>query len=475
MLDSPVEPVVRLRFILNADLVDTDAAPGTPVLDWLRVTRGLRGTKEGCREGDCGACLVLVGRSDGAAVRYRALTSCLLPMAEVDGCHLVTVEGLGGDALSAVQRLLVEEGAIQCGFCTPGIAVAMTGFLLTSDHPDLDSAIAAVEGNICRCTGHASIRRAGARLVELARTVPAAGARATALAAEGLLPEWFAGIPDRLAPLAPARAAVDPAPGQLVVAGGTDAYVQRPDELAAADLALLSRAALGGVWSDDQHLYLGATTTAEELFTSPELLEVVPALRRAHHLVSSQPIRHRATVGGNIVNASPIGDLTVILLGLGAEVGVGRASATRTLPLAALFEAYKRLALEPGELVRWVRFPLERRHARFNFEKVSKRATLDIASVNSAISLRLERGVIADAHLSAGGVAPIPLALVAAEAFLEGREVSAATAREAAAVAAAEISPISDVRGSADYKTRLLRRLVLAHFQVLFGLDEGLR
>jgi len=466
---------VRLRFILNADLVETDEAPGTTVLDWLRLSCGLKGTKEGCREGDCGACLVLLGHGDGTTVRYRALTSCLLPMAEADGCHLVTVEGLGGDGLSAVQRLLVEEGAIQCGFCTPGIAVAMTGFLLTADSPDLDSAIAAVEGNICRCTGHASIRRAAARLVDLARAVPADGARVPALVGEGLLPQWFAGVPDRLAALGPPAVGGAPAPGRLVVAGGTDAYVQRPDDLAAADLALLTRTGLGGIWTDDRHLYLGATTTAEELFTSPDLLEAVPALRRAHHLVSSQPIRHRATVGGNIVNASPIGDLTVILLGLGAEVGVGCGGATRTLPLADLFEGYKRLALGPGELVRWVRLPLNRTGVRFNFEKVSKRVTLDIASVNSAISLRVERGVIADVRLAAGGVAPIPLALVAAQAFLEGREVSATTARGAADVAASEIRPISDVRGSADYKARLLRRLILAHFQVLFGTEEGIR
>lgn len=466
---------MRLRFILNDDLVEVDERPGTPVLDWLRSVHGLRGTKEGCREGDCGACLVLLGRLEGPRVAYRAQTSCLLPLAEVDGAHLVTVEGLGGDGLSPVQRLLVEEGAIQCGFCTPGLAVGLTGFLLAAERPDLDSAITAVEGNICRCTGYVSIRRAADRLVDLARAVPADAERVPALVREGLLPKSFAAIPDRLARLAPPPAAGDLEPGRLVVAGGTDAYVQRPDEVAAADLYLLSRAGLGGVWSDEQDLYIGVATTVEELFSSVELMAAVPGLHRARRLVSSQPIRHRATVGGNIVNASPIGDLTIMLLGLGAEVGVGRTACDRTLPLADLFQGYKQLALRPGELVRWVRFPLDRRHGRFNFEKVSKRVTLDIASVNSAISLRVERGVIADARLAAGGVAPVPLALTGTQAFLEGREVSAATARGAADVAASEISPISDVRGSADYKSMLLQRLVLAHFHALFGLEEGLR
>ena len=208
--------------------------------------------------------------------------------------------------------------------------------------------------------------------------------------------------------------------------------------------------------------------------TSEILAETVGNLDSAMSLMGSLPIRHRATIAGNIINASPIGDMTVILLALDAEIGLHSGKARRSLPLHDFFLGYKELDLRPGELVEWVRFQAPGEGALFNFEKVSKRTHLDIASVNTAASLRLDDGRIAYACLAAGGVAPIPMQLPQTADYLCGLEPSAETAIAAADVARSEIAPISDVRGSADYKRLLLGQLILAHFNVLFGVEEGL-
>jgi xanthine dehydrogenase small subunit len=190
--------------------------------------------------------------------------------------------------------------------------------------------------------------------------------------------------------------------------------------------------------------------------------------------MGSLPIRQRATLAGNIVNASPIGDMTIILLALDAELGLAAGDSHRTIPLHKFFLAYKHLDLRPGELVEWVRFIAPSSGSLFNFEKVSKRRHLDIASVNTAIALDMHKGRIRRACLSAGGVAPVPLQLARTAEFLSGRKPGAATALAAADIAQGEVAPISDVRGSADYKRLLLKQLVLAHFHVLFKIETGL-
>ena len=466
-------PATPTRFVLNRGLVVADVPGGTPTVDYLRRHAHLSGTKVGCREGDCGACLVLLGELAEEDLRYHPVTSCLLPVAALEGRHLVTVEGLNGDGLNLVQQAIVDEGAVQCGFCTPGIVVALTGFLLSSPELVAGDAIAAVEGNICRCTGYVSIRRVVDRLVEaLATRLDPHEERLPALIREGFLPAYFGRIRDQLQAVHSTPAAPVRSQPQVVVAGGTDLYVQRPLAMAEAELFLLARAGLSGIWDDQEHLYVGATTTVEELRCSAQVRQQIPGLERFTRLVSSQPIRHLATVGGNLVNASPIGDLTIMLLALDAEVGLGLDDVTRVVPLRAFFLGYKELDLQPPELVRWVRFRRHEAGHRFNFEKVSKRAHLDIASVNSAVSLVEEGGILTNVNLAAGGVAPVPLYLAAASRYLVGREPSAANVRQAATVAATEIAPISDVRGSAEYKRLLLRQLIYAHFDVLFGLGE---
>jgi xanthine dehydrogenase small subunit len=464
-----------LRFVLNDSHVATEVPHGLPALDYLRRHARLTGVKYACREGDCGSCAVLLGRRQPDRVNYRAVTSCLLPLGAVDHHHVVTVEGLNGPALSPIQRAFVDRGASQCGFCTPGFVVTLTGHLLEATAWTARDMVEAVAGNICRCTGYTSILRAIDDLVEqLEQKVDPAEPRVAALVREGLLPDYFLRVGTMLGDLGPAVEPQLSDGSHLVVAGGTDLYVQRPLQVEDGPILVLREPQVPPIRRENDHVYLSAGATAEDMKGSRILADTVGGIDRAMELMGSWPIRARATVAGNLVNASPIGDMTIILLALDAELGTVLGSEHRVLPLARFFHGYKELDLRPGELVEWVRFSADRRVARFNFEKVSKRTHLDIASVNSAISVTMDGDRFVSVILSAGGVAPVPARLPRTEALLRGRTADAATAHAAAAVARTEVAPISDVRGSAAYKRLLLGQLVLAHFNVLFGLEDGL-
>ena len=464
-----------LRFVLNDNQVTTDRPHGLPALDYLRRDAGLTGVKYACREGDCGSCAVLLGRPLGDRIRYQAVTSCLLPLGALAGRHVVTIEGLNGVDLTPVQSAFVDRGASQCGFCTPGFVVSLTGHLLETAAWQASAMVEAIAGNICRCTGYTSILRTVDDLVcLLQRRIDPAEPRAEALVREGLLPEYFLHVRALLDDLGDATQPAPPTQHRLIVAGGTDLYVQRPLEIEDSPVFVLREPEAPPIRHDGRHIYLAGSATAEDLKRSEILAESVGGIDRAMELMGSWPIRNRATVAGNLVNASPIGDMTIILLALDAEIGLIRGDAKRSVPLREFYRGYKTLDLRPGEIVEWVRFSADRERSRFSFEKVSKRTHLDIASVNSAISLQMDGRRIAAACLSAGGVAPVPTRLPQAEAMLTGREPDAALAREAAALARTEVAPISDVRGSAGYKRLLLGQLVLAHFNVLFDVEEGL-
>ncbi len=472
----------RISFILNDVEVGSGLPAGTVLLDYIRNERRLTGTREGCREGDCGACTVLLGTLEAGRVRYRTVNSCLFPLADAAGRHVVTVEGLNSAGLTPVQQAIVSEGASQCGFCTPGIVVSLTGFLLEDAYLEDDGAVTAIEGNVCRCTGYASIRRALERLLrEMRPGMLAASGRLPALIAAGVVPAYFALIAARLAALAAPAGGVQP-PRQgpsgakekgkasaVVMGGGTDLYVQRGRDLPEKDILLIARReGFAGVWPSSERVYIGAATPVAALMESPLLAAVLPELTGALRLISSAQIRNRATIGGNIVNASPIGDLSVIFLALGADIGLRAGGKAREKKLSDFFLGYKKLDLRPGEVVAWVSMRLAPDGVRFHFEKVARRRHQDIASVNSAVGLEMAGERIAVARVSAGGVAPVPLYFKAASAFLAGKEVSPGVVGEFIGVAADEIAPISDVRGSSTYKQALLRRLLFAHFLELF-------
>ncbi len=453
-------------FILNERPVRTDERPGLTLLEFVRDVSCLSGTKDACREGECGACTVLVGspRADGA-VAYKACASCLLPLGAVDGCHVVTVEGLGGDPLTLVQRLIVEHSASQCGFCTPGIVLSLTGFALGSPSLSYEDALNALDGNICRCTGYASIRNAARALCEaLAGAARHPGQRLEVLLATGVVPAYFRGIPARLAELK-AAPATPCGRNAIAVAGGTDLLVQRPEQLRDSELCFLSkRRDLDYIREDKGFLRVGGAVTIEDFRNSEAVRRAFPRLADDLLLHSSAILRNKATLAGNVVNASPIGDASIILLALGASLTItGENGKKREVPLDKFYLGYKKTDLACGELVSEISIPLPPAGARYHFEKVSNRTILDIAAVNSALLLVTgPDGAVTSLRVSAGGVGPVPMLLPGPEKF-HGRKPDTALFNDLSKAALAAAKPIDDIRGSAEYKRLLLGQLMLAH------------
>lgn len=459
-----------IDFLLNEELVSTSISPATTLLDFLRYQRLLKGTKCGCREGDCGACTVLIGSLNNGKVSYQSMTSCLLPLANVQGKHIVTVEGINTERgqLTLVQEALAEEGGSQCGFCTPGFVMSLTGYCINNESIDRTSAISAIDGNICRCTGYKSIERAIDR-INAKLQYPHQTSSIDEAIQLAIVPEYFSGIAARLADLRDKAPNMEPkqiGSGFLWVGGGTDLYVQKAEEMLHQQVKYASKANIGSsITKKGTEVEIRGNVTVSELMSSPIIQSLFPFINQQFKLISSTPIRNMATVAGNLVNASPIGDLSIWLLALDARLVLEHSHQTRVIALRDFFLGYKQLAKSPDELVQSVRFAVPQGSYTCHFEKVSKRTYLDIASVNSAFYIEKKDGLISRARLSAGGVAPIPLFLTQTSSFLEGKYLSDAESLlpEADAIMQTEISPISDVRGSEVYKRLLLRQLLHAH------------
>jgi xanthine dehydrogenase small subunit len=464
-----------IRFILNENIVETALSPGMVLLDFIRYHQHLMGTKIGCREGDCGACTILVGELKDSHLQYQSMTCCLMPLANAAGKHIVTIEGINlPQGLNPVQQAMLEAGGTQCGFCTPGFIMSMAGFCLAGKPATDQNVIAAIDGNICRCTGYKSIERAASKVAELLdsrkKEDPAQFA-----ADKNLLPAYFGTIKRRLFELQASNGSpvpVSPDPGYFL-GGGTDLYVQKHDEIANTSLRFLfDKPELNGISKKGSKCIIGPSTTVTDLKESPIINEFFPAFQRYAKLVSSTPIRNMATIAGNFINASPIGDFTIFFLALDASITLvsqpepGKGS--RAVSLRKLYKGYKVLDKQPEEIITQIEFDLPGKNDLFHFEKVSKRTHLDIASVNSAINITLNDDTIEKAGLSAGGVGPVPLYLEKASSFLAGKPLSEELINDVIEIAQTEISPISDARGTADYKRLLLSQLIKAHFITLF-------
>lgn len=456
-------------FLLNCNSVEENVSPGELVLDIIRYNQGLTGTKAACRAGDCGSCQILLGEHMSDRIHYQAVNACLLPVGAITGHHVVTIEGLNSEQLNPIQRALVDNGAIQCGFCTPGLVMALTGFFLNNTLSDESAALDSIAGNLCRCTGYLGIKRAVSVLCgqfDLSSSPP--DRRIEDLIAWQILPAYFATVPDRLSQM-PASNSTEPFKNAVFIAGGTDLFVQKPQKLHSQPLHFLSNEFLQPlIRRENSDCIINALTSIELFRTSPLLQSCFPRLAEDFKLICSAPVRQRATVGGNLINASPIADLAVFFLALDAQITLLSGSQTRTVSLKQFFLGYKQIDLKTGERLLEIRFEIPTQGDQFSYEKVSKRTHLDIAAVNSAMLIQDQAGKINKVHISAGGVAPFPLYLAKTCAYLLGQTVCLETVKTAAEIAQNEIAPISDIRGSAQYKRLLFRQLLYAHFVKCF-------
>ncbi|MCX6150850.1 MAG: FAD binding domain-containing protein [Ignavibacteriales bacterium] len=465
-----------LNFICNNEEIQTSINPATVVLDFLRKHQKLTGTKEGCREGDCGACAILVGEPVNGGMKYRTVNSCLLPILAVNGKHIVSIEGLNSAKLNPIQQAIVDEGATQCGFCTPGFIISITGYFLSNKKINYDAAINYISGNICRCTGYTSIKNAVKKIFEALNSKQQLNENTIEkLISLGVVPEYFSEIPSRLRELN-STLLMERITGlsEVFVGGGTDLFVQKPEQLLKSKIIIENdqeqnqEQDISGIRLIGDNIILDSRTTISEFQNSEIIKKYFPEMEVQLNLFGSPQIRNRATIGGNIINASPIGDMTNILISLGAVLNLSDGETERNIAIKDFYLGYKNLDKKEEEFLKSIVIPIPKGNYKFNFEKISRRTYLDIASVNTTIYIEVNENTIADVRLSAGGVAPFPFYLKNTCKCLLGKEINYSIVREAAAIAQTEISPISDVRGSAEYKSLLLHQLIIAHFIKLF-------
>jgi len=452
-----------IEFILNNEIVKTDVKSGMTLLHFIREIKGIKGTKSGCKEGDCGACTVLIGTlQKNGTVNYESLTSCLTPMANVKNKHIVTIEGLNLNGKLNISQLAIKEHhGTQCGFCTPGFVVSLSGFVL--DNNVDKKVIDHLSGNICRCTGYKSIEKA-AKSVEEQLKNKNINNDLDWLINNMFVPDYFREISEKLKKVN----SILLENGSTLVGGGTDLYVRYADKLTDENINTDKLEIETGIVFKESKCTIGAAATVSDLKNNLVLNKYFPNLQKHLKLISSKQIRNMGTVAGNFVNASPIGDMSIFFLALDSNLEiVNKDGQIRIVSLKTFFKDYKLFDLKDNEIIKNISFNLPDK-AYFNFEKVSKRTHLDIASVNSAMSIRINDNKILDASISIGGVAAIPKYLFKTNKFLRGKILSNQTVKDAQEIMQNEISPISDVRGTVQYKRLLARQLFYAHFLELF-------
>ncbi len=466
-----------IRFIHQGQLkAISGLPPTTTVLQYLREHARCAGTKEGCAEGDCGACTVLVGELDATsgAVELRNVNACIQFLPMLDGKALLTVEDLGTSAdPNPVQQALVDCHGSQCGFCTPGFAMTMQAIYerhqAAGTRPTRQDLADDLSGNLCRCTGYRPVLDAGERMFDapvrtIARQPIVEALRALrddpplhyeAPSRDGTPQRVFA--PRELDELADLRAAL---PQARLVAGATDVglWVNKQhrdlgDVILTGRVDALRRIdALGGV------LRVGAAVPLEDAWSA--LTERVPALRELWLRFASPPVRHAGTLGGNIANGSPIGDGAPALIALGARLVLRRGRAQRTLPLEDFYLDYMKNALEPGEFIEAIEVPPLPPGTQLRGYKIAKRYDSDISAVCAVLGVRLENGVVREARLAFGGMAAIVKRAPRAEAALVGRAWDEAAALAAADALREDFTPMTDLRASADYRQRAAANLI---------------
>ena len=449
-----------IRFLLDGEVVEVaDADPAGTVLDYLRYTLGRTGTKEGCAEGDCGACTVLLGELQGDAVKWRAVNACILFLPMLDGKALLTVESLSrGGELHPVQRTMAHGHGSQCGFCTPGFVMSLYGRSIGAVGTEGIPVKDVIAGNLCRCTGYGPILDAGEanppgpsddrEVAALLRTI------APGRAGRG----WFAPrTSDELAELLIAHLEA------RIVAGATDVglWVTKGLEDLGTVIFIGDIADLKRIEEDEDGLTLGAGVRYSE--AKEALARLHPDLDELVRRIGGLQVRNAGTIGGNIANGSPIGDMPPALIALGAELVLRRGSERRSMPLEAFFLSYGKQDRQPGEFVESVRIPRPSPDMLVRIVKLSKRFDSDISGVCGAFALRIENDVVREAHVAFGGMAGIPARAPGCESALTGQAWNEETVEAGALALAADYTPLDDLRGSAAYRrnvaANLLRRI----------------
>jgi xanthine dehydrogenase small subunit len=438
--------------------------------EFLRRRQNLPGTKVVCAEGDCGSCAVLIGRVEGDRLRYTSVTSCIQLMLQLDGTHVVTVEGLrSGRELNLVQKAMVACQGTQCGFCTPGFVVSMCDMMQGGKALDVEQARRGLVGNLCRCTGYDSIIKAALAVkpgdvqpvdaIYPPRPIVAELSRA---AGEEVRIETTSKKFYKPTTVADAARFRGENPDCVVIAGATDMGVVYNKRMRAIDVALSlgALAELRVIATDlGKSLYVGACATLTALENAS--LKHLPEFGRFLAYFGSPLIKNAGTLGGNIVTGSPIGDTIPALMALEAEVDIAGVNGARRVPMSGFYTGYRKTVLAPDELVTGVRIPLPKAGETFRLYKVSRRKDLDISGFGAAVWMKQANGTVDDIRIVYGGVGPMVMRMGKAEALIRGHAPTLERFEQAGNAARDEVTPITDVRGSEQYRRTLAKNILL--------------
>lgn len=478
-------PLKTIQFIRGGEVVAlANVPPSRTLLEVLREDLGCTGTKEGCGEGDCGACTVVVGEAEGGRIRYRAVNSCIKLAHSVDGLALWTVEDLAAadGTLHPAQEAMVQCHGSQCGFCTPGFVMSLFG--MYQNHVSKGQTITRelaqqdLSGNLCRCTGYRPIFDAAQQMAALpAVQVDEADVLSKlellAYTRQGLEVDLAYNAPRTLAELLAARAAH---PDAQLVAGCTDVglWVTKMHRQFGQVLDLTRVEELRRVEHYAHHVAIGAAVTLTDAFAA--LVADRPQLQAFAQRFAGLPVRNAGTLGGNVANGSPIGDSMPLLIALGASIVLMSVRAgqqvSRELPLEQLYTGYRQNVMAKDEVLAWIKVPKPVAGDMLKVYKISKRYDDDISAVCLAIRLQVEDGQVTSASLGAGGVAATPVRASQTEAALTGRPWSQETVQQAMATLRAEFSPISDMRASGAYRSEVLGNLLQRFWLESQGLQQ---
>ena len=465
--------VSPLQFVRRGERVTLhNVPPERTLLELLREDLGCSAVKEGCGEGDCGACTVVLAEPRGEGLAYKAINSCIRLAHSVHGLAVWTAQDLpapiGG--LHPCQQAMVDCHGSQCGFCTPGFVMSLFGMyqnrVLAGETVSRETAQADLSGNLCRCTGYRPIFDAARQMAELPRVMVDEAAVLAQLRQIAPAPAAAYSAPTRLTELLQLRAAQ---PQAQLVAGCTDVglwvtklhkqYAQVLDVTCVEELRQLSRT------SDT--LRIGAAVTLHEAYAA--LVADRPQLQRFAERFAGLPVRNSGTLGGNVANGSPIGDSMPLLLALGATLVLASVRGERRVALDAFYTGYRKNLLAPDEVLAYIDVPLPMAGEQLRAYKLSKRQDDDISAVCLALNLQVQDGRITAARIGAGGVAATPVRALKTEAALTGQPWALASLQAAAVVLQTEFSPISDMRASADYRRAMLGQLLLRYWGELQG------
>lgn len=474
-----------IKFVLNGEIKTLEVAPTTTLLEVIRDTYKLNGTKSVCNEGDCGACTVTVAEYIEGKIRYKSINSCLYPAEKILHKHIITVEGLndGSDELHPIQEILYNNYGTQCGFCTPGIVMSLFAYLADNSDYTEDQVKESLNGNLCRCTGYVHIVKGAKEIIKFFATNYDSLLVTKLIEGNKLMKEFaddnnfstneqelskrgvegyyliksFAKYKEVIAKLA--------GKGTIkVISGATDLYVvgnlRRTYFKYYLDISFIP--GMTDIKYEKDQIIIGASTPLEEIRTNRLINEHLPCLAKVVSKMASKQIRNIASIGGNVGNASPVGDCATSLIGLNARLILFGSEGEREVSIDQFYKGYKETVLKKHEFIKQIIIPV---HIAgfYNFEKSAKRKTLDISSVCSFCYIEHDKGLVNVSRFSFGGVAAYPKLALSIALEIRGKHIKDIDMEDVADKVADEFTPISDIRGSAEYRQILIRNHVFKH------------